>query len=86
MGWQKAVGYGRRSHAETAMFRFKAIMAAAVTPGSCLPGRPKKATCSVLNRMPRLGMSMSQRIAWNGAQLPPHFHNLICTPKPCLPA
>lgn len=26
MGWQKAVGYGRRSHAETAMFRYKAII------------------------------------------------------------
>ena len=26
MGWQKAFGYGRRSHAETAMFRFKAII------------------------------------------------------------
>ena len=26
MGWQKAVGYGRRSLGETAMFRYKAII------------------------------------------------------------
>ena len=26
LGWQKAVNYGRRSHAETAMFRYKAII------------------------------------------------------------
>ena len=26
MGWQKAVGYGRRSLGETAVFRYKAII------------------------------------------------------------
>jgi len=26
VGWQKAAGYGQRSHADTAMFRFRAII------------------------------------------------------------
>ena len=26
LGWQKAVGYGRRSHGETAVFRYKTII------------------------------------------------------------
>ena len=30
MGWQKAVGYGRRSHAETAMFRYKATISSSL--------------------------------------------------------
>ncbi len=53
LGWQKAVDYGRRSHAETAMFRYKA------TIGSSLRARPlpsqkteTKVACSVLNRRP----------------------------------
>jgi hypothetical protein len=64
MGWQKAVGYGRRSLGETAVFRYKAII------GRRLRARtlPRQKTevrvgCSVLNRMTRLGMPLSQRIA-----------------------
>ncbi len=63
LGWQKAVGYGRRSHAKTTMFRYKAII------GSGLRAQPLPAQkteikigCSVLNRMTKLGMPMSQRI------------------------
>ena len=64
MGWQKAVGYGRRSHAETAMFRFKAIIGSRLH--ARIPPAQKtedKVACSVLNRMTRLGMPMSQRTA-----------------------
>jgi Transposase DDE domain len=64
MGWQKAVGYGRRSLGETAMFRYKVII------GRCLRARTlpsqkieARAVCLVLNRMTRLGRPVSQRIA-----------------------
>jgi len=64
MGWQKAVGYGRRSHAETAIFRFKAIIGSRLRART-LPAQKTegKVACSVLNRMTRLGMPMSQRTA-----------------------
>ncbi len=64
MGWQKAVGYGRRSHAETAMVRFKAIIGSSLRART-LPAQKTEAkvACSVLNRMTRLDMPMSQRIA-----------------------
>jgi len=63
MAWQKTTAYGRRSHAETAMFRYKALI------GSSLRARTRpaqktetKVGCSVLNRMARLGMPVSQRV------------------------
>lgn len=64
MGWQKAVGYGRRSHTETAMFRFEAIIGSSLRART-LPAQKTeaKAACSVLNRMTRLSTPMSQRIA-----------------------
>ena len=64
MGWQKAVGYGRRSHAETAMFRYKAITGSSLRART-LPAQKTEAkvACSALNRMTRLGMPASQRTA-----------------------
>ena len=64
MGWQKAVGYGRRSLGETAMFRYKMIIGRRLRART-LPAQKTeaRAACSVLNRMTRLGMPMSQRIA-----------------------
>ncbi len=64
MGWQKAVGYGRRSHAETAMFRYKAIVGSSLRART-LPAQKTEAkvACSALNRMTRLGMPVSQRTA-----------------------
>ncbi len=64
MGWQKAVGYGRRSLGETAVFRYKAIIGRGLrarTP----PAQKTEArvACSVLNRMTRLGMPASRRTA-----------------------
>jgi Transposase DDE domain len=63
MGWQKAVGYGRRSLGETAMFRYKAIIGRGLRART-LPAQKTeaRAACSVLNRMTRLGMPVSQRI------------------------
>jgi hypothetical protein len=62
MGWQKAVGYGRRSLGETAVFRYKAIIGRGLRART-LPGQKTEARvgCSVLNRMTRLGMPVSQR-------------------------
>ena len=64
MGWQKAVGYGRRSLGETAVFRYKAIIGRRLRART-LPSQKTEARvgCSVLNRMTRLGMPVSQRIA-----------------------
>ncbi len=63
LGWQKAVGYGRRSHAETAMFRYKTIIGRSLRART-LPAQKTEAkvACSVLNRMTRLGMPVSQRV------------------------
>jgi Transposase DDE domain len=64
LGWQKASGYGRRSHAETAMFRYKAIIGSGLRART-LPAQKTEArvACSVLNRMTRLGRPVSRRIA-----------------------
>jgi hypothetical protein len=64
LGWQKAVGYGRRSRGETAMFRYKTIIGRGLRART-LPAQRTEArvACSVLNQMTRLGMPVSQRIA-----------------------
>src|SRR5215213_1512111 len=64
LGWQKAVGYGRRSLGETAVSRYKAIIGRGLRART-LPGQKTEArvACSVLNRMTRLGMPVSQRTA-----------------------
>ena len=61
--WEKALGYGKRSLVETAMFRYKTLI------GPTLRARKFEAqqvetrvACSVLNRMTELGMPVSQRI------------------------
>ena len=62
MAWQKTTGYGRRSHAETAMFRYKALIGSSLRART-LPAQKTetKVGCSVLNRMTSLGMPVSQR-------------------------
>jgi hypothetical protein len=62
MGWQKAVGYGRRSLAETAMFRYKTIIGRGLRART-LPAQKTEArvACAALNRMIRFGMPVSQR-------------------------
>ena len=63
LGWQKAVGYGRRSHAETAMFRYKVIIGSSLRAW-VLPAQKTEAkvACSVLNRITSLGMPVFRRI------------------------
>ena len=64
LGWQKAVGYGRRSLGETAVSRYKAIIGRRLRART-LPGQKTEAKvgCSVLDRMTRLGMPVSRRTA-----------------------
>src|SRR5918995_2529122 len=64
LGWQKAVGYGRRSLGETAVLRYKTIIGRGLRART-LPAQKTEARvgCSVLNRMTRLGMPLSQRTA-----------------------
>ncbi len=63
MVWQKATGYGRQSHAETAMFCYKAILGSGLRART-LPAQKTgiKVGCSVLNRITPLGRPVSQRI------------------------
>jgi len=64
LGWQKAVSYDRRSHAETAMFRYKAIVGSGLRARTLSAQKTEtKIGCSVLNRMTELGMPESQRVA-----------------------
>ena len=63
LGWQKAVNYGWRSHAETAMFRYKAIIGSSLRARTLTAQTTEtKVACSVLNRMTRFGMPVSKRV------------------------
>ena len=64
IGWQRATGYGRRSLVETAMFRYQTLIGRSLRARS-LPGQKVEArmACAVLNRMTRLGMPVSSRVA-----------------------
>jgi hypothetical protein len=62
-GWERAVGYGKRSLVETAMFRYQTLI------GPTLRARKFAAqqteahvACSVINRMTPLGRPRSQRV------------------------
>ena len=63
MGWQKAIGYDQQSHAETAMFRHKAVIGSSLRACTLLAQKTEtKFVRSVLNRMARRGMPMPQRV------------------------
>ena len=64
MGWQTAVGYGKRSLGETAVFRYKVIIGRGLRART-LPAQKTEAriACAVLNRMTKLGMPVSQHTA-----------------------
>jgi hypothetical protein len=62
-GWERAVGYGKRSLVETVMFRYKTLI------GPTLRARKfgaqqveARMACAVINRMTQLGMPVSQRV------------------------
>jgi Transposase DDE domain len=63
LGWQKAVGYGRRALGETAMSRYKALIGRGLRARTVPAQKTEaRAACSVLNRMTRLGMPVSRRV------------------------
>jgi len=64
LGWQKAVGYGRRSLVETGMSRYKTIIGRTLRART-LPAQKVEArvACKVLNRMTTLGMPVSRKVA-----------------------
>ena len=64
LGWQKMVGYGKRSLVEVAVFRYKALIGRSLHARS-LPAQKTEAKVAgkVLNIMIGLGMPVSRRIA-----------------------
>ena len=64
LGWQKAVGYGRRPLVETGILRYKTIIGRTLRART-LPAEKVEARvgCKVLNRMTALGMPVSRRLA-----------------------
>src|SRR3712207_914649 len=64
MAWQKATGYGRRSLAETAVGRYKAIIGPKLRART-LPAQQGEAAMAieVLNRMIRVAKPVSVRVA-----------------------
>jgi hypothetical protein len=64
MAWQRATGYGRRSLAETAVGRYKAIIGSKLR-ARILPAQQGEAATAaeVLNRMIRVAKPISIRVA-----------------------
>jgi len=64
MAWQRATGYGRRSHAETAVGRYKGLIGPKLRARS-LPAQRGEAAIAVevLNRMIRVAKPVSIRVA-----------------------
>ncbi len=64
LGWQRAVGYGRRSLGEVAMLRYKTLIGRSLRART-LPAQKVEAAvgCKVMNRMTSLGMPASRKVA-----------------------
>ena len=62
-GWQKAVGYGKRSLVETAMFRYKTLIGPRLRARAFAAQKTEaRIGCAVINRVTQLGMPISQRV------------------------
>jgi hypothetical protein len=62
-GGQKAVGYGKRSLVETAMFRYKTLIGPTLRARTLASQKTEaRVACSVINRMTQLGRPISQRV------------------------
>ena len=64
LGWQRAVGYGRRSSGEVAMLRYKTLIGRSLRART-LPAQKVEAAvgCKVMNMMTSLGMLASRKVA-----------------------
>jgi hypothetical protein len=58
LGWQRAVGYGRRSLGEVAIFRYKKVIGRSLHART-LPAQKTEVACRVINIMTGLGMPVS---------------------------
>ncbi len=62
-GWQRTVGYGKRSLVETAMFRYKTLIGPRWRARTFSNQKSEaQMACAVINRMTQLGMPISQRV------------------------
>ena len=62
-GWEKVVGYGKRSLVETAMFRYKTLIGSRLRARTFATQKGEaRIACAVLNRMTQLGMPISQLV------------------------
>ena len=62
-GWEKAVGYGKRSLVETGMFRYKTLIGPRLRARTLATQKTEAhVACAVMNRMTQLGMPLSQRV------------------------
>jgi Transposase DDE domain len=62
-GGQKAVGYGKRSLVETAMFRYKTLIGPTLRARTLAAQKTEaRVACSVIHRMTQCGMPVSQRV------------------------
>jgi hypothetical protein len=63
-GWERAVGYGKRSLVETAMFRYKVLIGPTLRARKFETQKSEaRMACAMINRMTQLGRPISQRIA-----------------------
>ena len=64
IGWQKAVGYGKRSLVETAFHRYKILIGRSLRARTLSAQKVEaRIACKVINRMTSLGMPISRRVA-----------------------
>jgi hypothetical protein len=64
MAWQREAGYGRRSHAETAVGRYKALIGPKLRARTLSAQQGEAAIgVEVLNRMIRIAKPASVRVA-----------------------
>jgi transposase len=64
MGWQKVVGYGKRSLVETAFYRYKILIGRSLRARTLSAQKVEaRIACTVINRMTSLGMPLSRKLA-----------------------
>jgi hypothetical protein len=64
MGWQKAVGYGKRSLIEAAFYRYKVLIRRSLRARTLSAQKVEaRFACAVINCMNSLGMPVSHKVA-----------------------
>ena len=78
MGWQKAVGYGKRSLVETAFYRYKVLVGRSLRARTLSAQKVEaRIACTVINRMTSLGIperSPENRHRGRGLSSTPFMH------------